>query len=151
VALAGEPILTLSARVKALGAPVILVDSSAWIEYLRNTDHPVSATLHGLLTRGADVRITEPIMMELLAGADTPAREAAISRLTNGLNLIPVDPAVDYRAAAAIFVAAGRIGKRIRSLNDCLIAAVAIRSEAELLHKDRDFEEIAKVVALSQH
>jgi predicted nucleic acid-binding protein len=130
---------------------VILVDTSVWIEYLRNTDHPVTAKLHELLSAGSDVRITEPIVMELLAGADTPAREVAISRLTNGLNLLPIDPSVDYRAAAAIFVAAGRIGKRIRSLNDCLIAAIAVRSHAELLHKDRDFEEIAKVVALSQH
>ena len=130
---------------------MILVDSSVWIEYLRNSDHPVNATLRGLLTRGADIRITEPIIMELLAGADTANRETAISKLTNGLSLIPIDPAVDYRAAAAIFAAAARVGKRIRSLNDCLIAAIAIRSQAELLHKDRDFEEIAKVAALIEH
>jgi len=128
---------------------VILVDTSVWIEYLRNTNHPVTTKLHELLISGADVRITEPIVMELLAGADTPARETAISRLTNGLSLLPIEPAVDYRAAAAIFVAAGQIGKRIRSLNDCLIAAIAVRTNAELFHKDRDFEEIAKVTTLA--
>lgn len=127
---------------------MILVDTSAWIEYLRDTDDPVVSRLDGLLAAGADVRITEPIVMELLAGADTPRRESSISQLTNGLPLLPLDPALDYRAAAQLFVAARRVGHPIRSLNDCLIAAVALRHAAPLLQRDRDFAFLAEIAPL---
>jgi predicted nucleic acid-binding protein len=130
---------------------VILVDTSVWVEYLRNTNTPVVDQLHQLLRQRADIRITEPIVMELLAGADTPQREAAISTLTNGLTLLPVDTSLDYAAAASLFVAARKIGRRIRSLNDCLIAAVAVRTEASVFHNDRDFDELAKVTTLKVH
>ncbi len=127
---------------------MILVDSSVWIEYFRGTEHPSVGKLQKLLATDDSVVITEPVIMELLAGADTPQREEAISRLTNGLALLPVDAAVDYRAAAAISVASRKIGRPVRSLNDCLIAAIALRTGAKLLHKDRDFESIASVTAL---
>jgi len=127
---------------------LILVDTSAWIEYLRDRDDPVVPQLDGLISAGADVRITEPIVMELLAGANTPVRESAISQLTNGLPLLPIDPALDYRAAAQLFVAARRGGHPIRSLNDCLIAAIAVRHDAALLQRDRDFVFLAEVTPL---
>jgi len=130
---------------------VILVDTSVWVEYLRDTDSPVVEHLRALLRQNADIRITEPIIMELLAGADTLHREAAISKLTNGLPLLPIDTALDYAAAAALFVAARKIGRRIRSLNDCLIAAIAVRGQAALFHNDRDFDELAKFTALVVH
>lgn len=130
---------------------MILVDTSVWVEYLRDTDDPVVAELEALISSDAELRITEPIIMELLAGANTPLREAKISQLTNGLPLLPIDPTLDYRAAAQIFVAARRIGHPIRSLNDCLIAAIAARTGARLLHRNRDFDFIAEAVQLDVH
>lgn len=32
--------------------------------------------------------------------------------------------------------------RRPRSVNDCLIAAIALRGDATLAHRDRDFEDI---------
>lgn len=40
----------------------------------------------------ADLRITEPIAMELLAGVDTPLRETQISVLVDGLRPCPSNP-----------------------------------------------------------
>lgn len=37
-----------------------------------------------------------------------------------------------------------RAGEPVRSGMDCLIAAVAIRDDATLLHADRDFDVIAR-------
>ena len=114
---------------------MILVDTSVWIEYLRDTDDPVVPELDRLFSEGADVRTTEPIIMELLAGATTQKQEALITQLTNGLPLVPIQPALDYRSAAQIFVASGRNGH-------------PIRSGAELFHRDRDFGYIAEVAPL---
>ena len=35
-------------------------------------------------------------------------------------------------------------GEPVRGLTDCLVAIVAIEAEAALLHRDRDFEAIAR-------
>ncbi|MGO1319885.1 MAG: type II toxin-antitoxin system VapC family toxin [Galactobacter sp.] len=130
---------------------MILVDTSVWIEFLRGTDDPAVAELSRLITAGTDLYITEPIIMELLAGAATANQEARISQLTNGMPVLPVDPPVDYRAAAQLFAASRRNGHPIRSLSDCLISAVSIRREATLFHRDRDFRFIAEIAPLILH
>ena len=54
----------------------------------------------------------------------------------------------DYHDAASLLRAAGRTGRTVRKLVDCLIAAVAIRTDATLIHQDRDFDAIAAVAPL---
>lgn len=127
---------------------MILVDTSAWIEYLRDTNTPANDTLQRLIRDEADLCTTEPIVMELLAGATTPRLESQLTQLTNGLPLLQVNPALDYRAAAQLFVASVRNGHPPRGLSDCLIAAIAIRENASLLHRDRDFGYLAEVSPL---
>jgi predicted nucleic acid-binding protein len=56
---------------------------------------------------------------------------------------------VDYRFAAALYRECRRQGTTIRRLPDCLIAAIAIRNDAELLHDDADFDAIALHVRLA--
>jgi predicted nucleic acid-binding protein len=128
---------------------MILVDSSAWIEYFRATGSPAAVEVRRLLSEGAaDVAMCEPIAMEILSGAVDHSRHAKLEQLVNGLPSLSVDNAVDFRAAAGIYRAARRAGQTIRSLNDCLIAAVAIRHEARIVHRDIDFEIIARMTAL---
>ncbi len=127
---------------------MILVDTSAWIEFLRDTDDPVVAELAEAIGSGTEVAITEPIIMELLAGATSPQLEHSIGALVNGLPVVPVDGELDYRAAAQLSVASRRNGHPIRSLVDCLIAAVALRRGLTVLHRDRDFEFLAQISPL---
>ncbi|GAB3608304.1 type II toxin-antitoxin system toxin ribonuclease VapC11 [Humibacter ginsengiterrae] len=127
---------------------MILVDTSAWVEFLRGTDDPVVRALTELIEAGEEVGITEPIVMELLAGATTPELARSVETLVDGLPIVPVDALLDYRAAAALYVASRRNGHPIRSLVDCLIAAVAIRRDVWLLHRDRDFGFLAEISPL---
>lgn len=130
---------------------MILVDTSAWIDYLRGTDTGVARELQSLIEDGVDLVTTEPILMELLAGADTPERADALETLTNGLPLVRLDPRLDFRQAAAIHLAVRRTGKTVRSLVNCLIAAIALRHEVYLLHKDGDYAAIAACLPLREH
>jgi predicted nucleic acid-binding protein len=127
---------------------VILVDTSAWVDYLRDRRTTAAKELTALIDQGGELASTEPVIMELLAGGDTPARAEALERLANGLPLLGVDPRLDFRAAAGLYVEAHRGGRMIRSLIDCLIACVAIRHDVELLHKDTDYDVIAQVSQL---
>ncbi|WP_239001063.1 PIN domain-containing protein [Jiangella asiatica] len=89
--------------------------------------------------------------MELLAGADTPARTDALERLTNGLPVLGLDPRLDFRQAAAVHLAVRRPGRTVRSRVDCLIAAVALRNGVALLHQDADYTAIADCLPLRVH
>jgi predicted nucleic acid-binding protein len=127
---------------------VILVDTSAWIDHLRTADTQTGRRLAELIDQDADLTTTEPIVLELLAGADTPLRLEAIERLTNGLPVIGVEPRLDFRQAAAVYLAVRRSGRTVRSLVDCLIAAVALRADVPILHRDADFDAIAACLPL---
>ena len=127
---------------------MILVDTSAWVEHLRGTDSDVARTLGRLIGQGAELVTTDAVVMELLAGADTPAREHALEVLTSGLPVLTTDPALDFRRAAEIYRSARRGGRTVRSLVDCLIASVALRHEVPLLHRDADYDAIAAVTGL---
>ncbi|HYN57396.1 MAG TPA: PIN domain-containing protein [Motilibacterales bacterium] len=89
--------------------------------------------------------VTEPIVGEVLAGAHDP--DAVESRLA-AVNLRALDPGRDYRDAAMLHRACRRRGTTIRSLTDCLIAAVALRYDDVVAHRDADFERIAEVAPL---
>jgi predicted nucleic acid-binding protein len=127
---------------------VILVDSSAWIAYLRGIESPVVERLGALIVAGAEIAITEPVIMELLAGARKPKELSRVEALANGLPLAPLDPMTDFRAAAELYRASALNGHPIRSMTDCLIAAVAIRRELPLLHGDCDFTFLAEISPL---
>ncbi|MDF8265685.1 type II toxin-antitoxin system VapC family toxin [Luteipulveratus flavus] len=126
-----------------------LVDSSVWIEMIRNTRSPAAVYLEDRLKRAPGaVRTTEPIVMELYAG---PAREeslSAVQALVDAVALVRIAPAVDFTSAAALFRAARRGGCTVRTMNDCLIAAVAIRTGTTLVHRDADFDVIASISSL---
>lgn len=124
-----------------------LVGSSVWIDYLRGTPGRASEFVRNSFLEGDPPAVTEPIAMELLAGASL-GELSNIERLTDGLSCLPIVPELDYRDAAAIYRAVRARGQTVRRLNDCLIAAVAIRHGVVLVHKDTDFEAVASSVPL---
>ncbi len=128
---------------------MILVDSSAWIEYDRGSGVPVHHALARLVSESRDqVAVSEPVLMEVLAGARTDAQAARLRRLMTSVAWAGLDPVADFEGAARIYRHCRAAGVTPRNLVDCLIANVALRHEAELLAADRDFEQIARVVPL---
>lgn len=122
-----------------------LVDTSAWIEFLRKTGSETNTFVHQLISQGAKLATTEPVTAELLCGAKSDAELQQLERLTSGLVLLSVDNRIDYHELARLFRTARSHGKTVRKPFDCLIAAVAIRSNATLVHYDRDFDQLAEV------
>jgi predicted nucleic acid-binding protein len=123
---------------------VILVDSSAWIEFLRATGSPVHLRVRSGLEEGAELACTDVIVMEILAGARDEADRDRLRRLLYGREFLAVDGPADYEAAAELYRHCRSGGETPRKLTDCLIAAVAIRNDAELLCEDADFLTIAR-------
>jgi predicted nucleic acid-binding protein len=121
-----------------------LVDSSAWIEYLRRTGSPADLQVTELVEQEAPAAgVTEPVIMELLSGARDSADFRKLRRLTTAMPLYRIDPVCDYTEAAALYKVLRGAGVTIRSITDCLIAAIAWRRQATLVHADADFNRIA--------
>ncbi len=81
--------------------------------------------------------------MEVLVGARDDAHLERLRRLMFSCEILPLAGLSDYEDAAALYRRCRRAGKTLRSLTDCLIAVVAIRAGAEVVHADRDFDTIA--------
>jgi predicted nucleic acid-binding protein len=124
---------------------VILVDTSAWVEFLRDTGSPVCARVDELLD--ADIATCHPIRMEVLAGARDERHLNDLRRLLARASLVPTEP-TDYEEAAVLYRACRHGGETVRKLIDCLIAALAIRADVPILHADTDFDVLARHTAL---
>ena len=123
-----------------------LFDTSAWIEFLRGTESAACEYVQSrLLGDPSSVAVTEVVAMELLAGPTDERAAAQIGHRVDSLILLRLAPALDFAAAAALHRRARQRGRTVRKLNDCLIAAVAIRVGATIVHRDADFEVIASI------
>ncbi|MDQ3570504.1 MAG: PIN domain nuclease [Actinomycetota bacterium] len=119
----------------------MLIDTSAWVEFLRDTGSPVCTAVEALL--GAEFVVCDPIRMEVQAGARDADHLGSLRRLLARARVIPTDPA-HYDEGAVLYRTCRLKGETPRKLLDCLIAAVAIGAGVPLLHADADFEVLAR-------
>jgi predicted nucleic acid-binding protein len=104
--------------------------------------------MRALLESGQPLASTEVVVMEVLAGARDDSHWERLRRLLFGCEFLPLTGLSDYEDAAALYRQCRRAGQTLRSLTDCLIAVVVIRTGAELIHADRDFDTIARYTPL---
>ncbi len=125
-----------------------LVDTSAWIEFLRATGSETHLAVRQLLDDDEPAHTTDVVVMELLAGARDDDHRDRLRRLLARCEHVPVRGLDDFEAAADLYRACRAEGETVRSLSDCLIAVVALRASLPLLHADRDFDVLARHTAL---
>jgi predicted nucleic acid-binding protein len=127
---------------------VILADTSAWVEFDRATGSRVDVRLTELIAADGPLAVTEPVIMEVLAGARNDRREADLRRLLLRFHLHAFDPAADFDGAVRLYRRCRQAGITPRGLVDCMIAAVAWRCRATLLTCDADLEHIASIAGI---
>jgi predicted nucleic acid-binding protein len=126
---------------------LILVDTSAWIDFLSGSDTPAAVALDGLIDRQVPFGLTEIILQELLQGVPS---EDEFDRLYSYLRTQrffgPTKGLESHSEAARIYFRCRRKGITVRSTIDCLIAQVAIENDLLLLHNDRDYPQISRAI-----
>jgi predicted nucleic acid-binding protein len=127
---------------------VILADTSAWVEYDRRTRSPVDRRVAELIEAGGELAVTEPVVMEVLAGARDERRELDLRRLLLRFELLPFDPVSDFDGGVRIYRRCRAVGVTPPGMIDCMIAAVAWRCEATLLSHDADLAHVGGVVGI---
>lgn len=116
---------------------MILIDTSAWIEFLRDTGSPVCDQVARALNE--EIAVADPVRMEVLAGARDEQHAIQLRRLMARCSNFHAE-LVDYEQAASLYRQCRAKGETVRKLIDCLIGAIAIRNGIPVLHKDTDFE-----------
>ncbi len=121
-----------------------LIDTSAWVEFFRATGSQTHRQLRRLLEADRPIHTSEVVVMEVLAGGRDDTHVGHLRSLLSRCEFVATNGLADHEEAAAIFRRCRGNGETVRALTDCLIAAVAIRADLDLLHADRDFDAIAR-------
>ncbi len=127
---------------------MILVDTSAWVEYDRATGSSADRRVAELIAEEGPLMFTEPVLMEVLAGARDDARADDLRRMLLRFDLAPFDAVTDFDAATAIYRRCRQAGITPRGMVDCMIAAVAHRNALTLLAWDADMIRVFEVIGI---
>ena len=129
---------------------MILADTAAWVEYDRASGSRVHQRMVQLIGSGnEELSVTEPVLMEVLAGARSDQRERDLRQLLLRFSLLRFDAASDFDAAARIYRRCRAAGVTPRGMIDCMVAAVAWRHGASLLAQDVDLVRVCNVIAIT--
>ena len=119
---------------------MVLVDTSVWIETFRKgTRFKLESVVDT-----EDIVTCLPVVQEVLQGFRD---EHAYAMLSFPIVESPLRAEVVLEAAN-LYRAARRAGLTVRSGVDCVIAACAIWNGLSVLHRDRDFDVIARISSL---
>ena len=126
---------------------MILVDTSVWVEVLRDKTGRIVKVFR---ERAGDeiIAFSRFTQLELLQGAKN---EQEWQRLDTYLSTQYYLEATEntWRDAARIYFELRKNGITINSPIDCCIAQLAIETQVLLLHRDKDFERIARIRPLA--
>lgn len=123
----------------------VLVDTSAWVEYLRASGSEHHLWIREALERDEPLGWTDPILYELTAGARSAEHASRLRGMLVRGPLLSVAGLQDWEDAARLYRTARSRGVTVRSTVDCLIAAVALRTDTPVLARDRDFSALVAI------
>ena len=121
---------------------MILIDTSAWIEFFRKKGNPEAKNRVASLLNGDEAAYTCPVMMELMAGAREPAELELISETLSLCQRI-VFQAEFWERAAQIERTLRQRGVTVPR-DDVLVATVVCEHRMTLLCRDAHFDLIGR-------
>lgn len=119
--------------------PEVLIDTSAWILFLRQGTDPVSARVDQLIRAGQAV-LTGPVLAELMQGCRSEAQQRKLLRALTPIHYVEVVRADWTRAGDTL----GRLRRKgiTVPLSDAVIATVARRNGLRVLSLDKHFQHL---------
>jgi predicted nucleic acid-binding protein len=125
----------------------VIVDTSVWIDFFRGRlIQPVHLLMEIMDTKA--VIIPPIIAQEVLQGIAEKKMADMIESLFFGFQFISYDTYEAALGSAELYRKMRSKGITVRSSNDALIAWLCINFNLPILHKDRDFDNIAKHTSL---
>lgn len=121
---------------------LVFVDTSAWICFFARKGFIEIKEAVSTLLDNNSVAIAGPIIVELIQGARTENEKETIKSKIKGLHWLKITDEHWHKTAELSF-SLRRKGVAISAI-DSLLATIAIEYNCSILHKDSDFDIIAK-------
>ena len=118
----------------------VLVDSSAWVDFLNGHPSPHRAALAGLIAEEHELCTCGVIVAEVFQGLRRERGLDELKALFRALTFLEASGIDFHLRAADLYRALRRQGKTVRSTIDCLIAVLAEENGCSILARDRDLE-----------
>jgi predicted nucleic acid-binding protein len=126
---------------------VILVDTSVWIDYFNGIENKKTESFDRLLSEQS-VLVGDVILTEILQGFDSDKEFRLAKQALDPLDCVHLGGKTQAIKAASNFRFLRSKGVTIRKTVDMLIGSWCIEHEVELLHNDKDFDQIATQLPL---
>jgi predicted nucleic acid-binding protein len=120
----------------------VLVDTSAWVDFLNGHPSPAATALTQLISGEDDVCTCGIVVAEVFQGLRREKTRDQIAELFGQLTFLEAAGIDLYFRAAEIYRSLRREGRTVRSTIDCLIAVIAEQNGCGVLARDRDLEAI---------
>ena len=124
---------------------MILIDTSLWIFYFNSPKSRQAQLIEELLISHQPVCINAIIEMEVLQGISKDSQYNKMREHLADFQYFPDFNQKYFNLATEIYRTCRKQGVTVRKSLDCLIAANCLIDNLEILHHDRDFEQIKKV------
>jgi len=122
----------------------LIVDTSVWIDFFNGIQNKHTDLLTDAIKSDILIFLHSIILMEILQGFRSDRNHAEVKDIILSYNFVFEDPVPDAIGASDLYRSLKKKGVTIRKSIDCLIAHSAIKNGLPLLHRDRDFDIIAK-------
>jgi predicted nucleic acid-binding protein len=120
----------------------VLVDTSAWVDFLNGFPSPAADALAGVLGGDDDVCTCGLVVAEVFQGLHRDPGRESIRRSFEDMTFLEPPGIHLYLRAAEVYRGLREKGKSIRSTIDCVIAAIAEDDGCDLLARDREMDVI---------
>lgn len=124
---------------------MILIDASAFIEFLNRTGSREDTLIEQLIRNNDDIALADITLTEILQGIKTEREYRDVKDHLLTFPILSMKSVESYIAAAELYRKCRKKGLTIRSTIDLFIAQIALEHHAFLLHNDRDFDSLVQV------
>ena len=126
---------------------MILVDTGVWIDYFNGVENKQTESLDRILSEQT-VLVGDIILTEILQGFDSDKEFRLAKQALEPLDCVHLGGKSLAIKAASNFRFLRSKGVTVRKTVDMLIGSWCIEHEVELLHNDKDFDQIATQLPL---
>lgn len=127
---------------------MIVVDTSIWIDYLRGVAGDRIVKLRTLMRRQPELLIGDLILCEVLQGCRSESEATEVEAALREFAIVPLCTPDVAVTAATNYRLLRRRGVTIQTTIDLIIGTFCIEHGHMLLHSDRDFEPMERILGL---
>lgn len=126
---------------------MILVDTSAWIDFLNDAETPWTLAV-ARAARSGRIVIGDLVLVEVLQGVRNDRRLHSIRKSLARFPIVSLCGPFHAEQAAANYRLLRRKGITVRGTIDVIIATWCIANDAEIIHNDRDLAVMERELGL---